>query len=358
MLVSGSTLLRTITRTAVAAVILLGGGVAEAQRAQPAPAAAGSANPDAVRVDAARKGRALKAEGQQKVLAALQADPRYAGLQKELADASKIVDINQQISKLRDISTRAQAVRSAAIRKAGVDVLAIDARASEARKVPAVSSNPIKPRHPGTSTPAPAAPTVVTAFTEIDTRKIDCPDGGDTWSFSGSKSHFDASSSPLPGDHDCGWIRASKGASLTVPPGTRHVEMTIKLDFDLKVVAAGVGIYASADAEVGVRVENMNGTPIDVLKLPGVPPIPSAVSFCWTGKPVNARQDGPDVLPLRESGNQGLNEKITCSFDVDPRGGVMMITPYVGGSVDADLTGFARSLGTVNPRSVEATFTK
>lgn len=35
-----------------------------------------------------------------------------------------------------------------------------------------------------------------------------------------------------------------------------------------------------------------------------------------------------------------------------------MIAPYVGGGVDADPSGYARSFGTVTPRSVEAVFTK
>ena len=348
--------IRTVHLTTLAAAALLFGGHAHAQRS--AGPVAVSVTPDTVRAEGVKRSRTLKTDAQRKVLAALSADPRYASLQKELAEAAKISDETQQLQKLRSIATRAQAVRNDAVRRAGVDVRAIESEVLTARKPPPPALPQPVPFHPpalpgATPPPAPAPPLTVTSFTEIDTRKIECPDAGDTWSFNGNKSHYDASSGPT--DHDCAWIRAAKGAFIDVPAGTKHVALTVKLDYSLKTLAASFGIWASAWSEVGLRVENMNGTPIDTIKL-GNTNVPTSTSFCWV-KGIDSSQ-GPDVVPLRDSGDQGLNTKVTCSFAVDPRGGKMMIAPYVGGGVDADLSGYARSFGTVTPHSVEAVFSK
>lgn len=347
--------MRSIPLTTLAAAALLFGGPAHAQRS--AGPTAGAVTLDTVRAEGVKRSRTLKTDAQRKVLAALTADPRYAALQKELGEASKITDESQQLEKLRSIATRGQTLRTDAIRRAGVDVRAIESEVLTARKPPPPAPAPI-PFHPPTlpgaaPPPPPPPPLTVTAFTEIDTRKLECPDAGDTWSFVGSKSHYDVSSGPT--DHDCAWIRAAKGAFIDVPVGTKHVALTVKLDYSLKTLAASIGIWASAWSEVGLRVENMNGTPIDVIKF-GNTTVPTPVSFCWV-KPIDSSQ-GPDVVPFRDSGDQGLNTKVTCSFAVDPRGGKMMIAPYVGGGVDADLSGYAHSFGTVNPHSVEAVFTK
>lgn len=345
--------MRSVQLTTLAAAVILFGGHANAQRSAGPVAAA--ATPDAARLEGVQRSRVLKTDAEKKVLTALNADPRYAALQKELSEAAKITNETQQIAKLRSIATRAQSIRTDAIRRSGVDVRAIDAEVLSARKPP--PPTPPKPFHPpalpGAATPPPAPPLTVTAFTEIDTRKLECPDANDTWSFNGNSSHFDVASSPI--DHDCAWIRAAKGAFIDVPAGTKHVALTVKLDYNLKTLASSIGIWASAWSEVGLRVENMNGTPIDTIKF-GNTTVPTPVSFCWV-KPIESSQ-GPDVVPFRDSGDQGLNTKVTCAFTVDPRGGKMMIAPYVGGGVDADMSGFARSYGTVTPHSVEAVFSK
>lgn len=335
--------------SAVAATILLVGGVTSAH-AQRSATATITPTPDTLRADAVRESHEVKRLAEQQIVQALEADPNYAPLQAELLAASEIDDEATQNLALQDIAVRAQAMRSNAIRRSGVNVAAVSSGAILARK-PAES----------TATPAPASssPTTsvkVTSFTEVDTRKIDCPDAGDTWSFSGNQSRFDVSSGPAPGDNDCGWIRAAKGAFIDVPAGTKHVALTVKLDYALKLTTASFAVWAEAWGEVGVRVENMNGTPIDVMKLPGVAPIPTNISFCWV-KPVSTAQ-GPNFVPWSDSGDQGTNTTVNCSFNVDPKGGRMMVAPYVGGGVDADLSGYAVSRGTVNPRSVEAVFTQ
>jgi hypothetical protein len=353
----------TIRRSALfaSALVCFGhGALAENRTAAPSPVIAARPTPDTVRGDAARKRRAVKAEANAKVLAALQTDPRFAGIQKDFADAAKISDEAVQKQKLRAIATRAQPVRNEAIRKAGVDVTALSSQVSAARRfappaLPKPFHPPALPTTPGApAAPPPPAPVTVTAFTEVDTRKIDCPDSGDIWSFPGKSSHYDISSAPF--DHDCGWIRAAKGAFINVPAGVKHVALTIKLDFDLKVIVSSIGIWAQAESEVGVRVANMNGTPIDVIKVGNLPPVPTSVSFCWV-KPVSTYQ-GPDFVPYSDSGDQGQNTTVSCAFDVDPRGGPMMVAPYVGGSVDADLTAYAKSKGTVSPHSVTAVFSQ
>lgn len=350
--------IRSVARATVAFMVLLCAGVdARADRtASTSAPVAGVVTPDTVRVDAVTRSRALKHDATVKVLAALQADPRFAPLQKDLADAAKISDEALQREKLKEIAVRAQAPRAEAIRKSGVDVVKLDAAVLDARTPPPPALP--KPFHPpalpGAAPPAPPTTATVTSFTEIDTRKLECPDASDTWTFPGISSHEDISSAPF--DHDCGWIRAAKGAFVVVPAGTKHVAFSVKLDFTLKTIASSIGIYATASAEVGLRIENMNGTPIDVIKVAGAPPIPSPVSFCWM-KRVSSVQ-GPDFVPYSDSGDQGLNTTVNCAFDVDPKGGTMIVAPYVGGSVDADLTGYAHSIGTVTPHSVVATFSK
>jgi hypothetical protein len=352
--------LRSVACATVASAVLLCGGL-EAHADRPTTAGApvvAVVTPDTVRADAVTRSRAIKHDATAKVLAALQTDPRFGPLQKELAEAAKISDVALQREKLKEIAVRAQAPRAEAIRKAGIDVVKLDAAVLDARTPPPPTLP--KPFHPpalpgaGAAPPAPPTTATVTSFTEIDTRKLECPDAGDTWTFTGISSHDDISSAPF--DHDCGWIRAAKGGFVVVPAGTKHVAFTVKLDFSLKTIASSIGIYATASAEVGVRIENMNGTPIDVIKVAGAPPIPTPVSFCWM-KRVSSTQ-GPDFVPYSDSGDQGLNTTVSCAFDVDPKGGPMIVAPYVGGSVDADLTGYARSFGTVTPHSVVATFSK
>jgi hypothetical protein len=350
--------IRNVIHASAFAVVVCAGMDAHAQRTAAAAPVLATVTPDTVRADAVNRSRALKSDAKAKVLAALQSDPRFAGLQKELADAAKIEDEAIQKQKLKDIAVRAQAPRAAAIRKAGIDVVKLDALVLEARTPPPPALP--KPFHPpalpgaGSAPPAPPTVVTVTSFTEIDTRKIDCPDASDTWTFTGGSSHDDISSAPF--DHDCGWIRAAKGAFITVPAGTKHVAFTVKLDFTLKTIASSIGIYAQATAAVGLRIENVNGTPIDVIKIGSAPPIPTPVSFCWEKRASSTQ--GPDFVPYSDSGDQGLNTTVSCAFDVDPKGGSMIVAPYVAGSVDADLTGYARSIATVTPHSVQATFSK
>lgn len=267
---------------------------------------------------------------------AIAADPRSKPLLDQWKAAAKLADHAARLRALSRLVPKIEAVRADILGKVGVTPADLAA------------ALPKRPR-------IPKGPTVgggllskveITSFSGSYKFKTGCPDEDDTWDFDGDKVTVEASSAIA--DDDCMKIRAGrKGKAINVPAGARTMKVEIYGDADYAVTAASLGAWAGAWSYLAARVEFPGGggyETVDVQYGPDVVVRHRQHELFWVG----TDHDAPEAILYPASWDTfedtlspgDANTSTTFTLPEDP-GSTVIVTPVVGGKVDADLTGYA-----------------
>jgi len=334
---------------AVASLPLLAAALVSADAAaEPARAVEAGINEE-TDFEKARESRASLAEADKKLKPILAADRRVAPLSKEIHEALNHPDKAVRKQKLEVLKPRIIAIKSDALKKAGIAQAEIDQKVEMSR----AASLKLVRVEPQQAEPPPGPGTVISSvtvnsFPDKSGSKNDCPDDDDKYDFEGGATvKVHAESSPV--DADCWGIKAGRGATVQVPPGTKKIGISYSAFIDLWVGAVPFGWMAEAKGYFGVAVRSPNG-----VKLAN-----GSTTIKKELKVVHAYSFGP--LPFDfggfeediQSGEQLSN--LTFKFDNDP-GTSLRISIYTGGWADADLTGDAVLNNKIVPKSMKVTF--
>jgi hypothetical protein len=305
----------------------------------------------------ARSLRGSMSDASKKLAPILKADPRTAPLVKELLEAAKITDQAQRKAKLTALGPRAVALRTDAFKKAGLNPADMEAKASALqRQMTEVVKveEPAPPPPPGSV----ITTTTVTSFPLTHNYRSDCPDSNDKVDFDGSVVKVDAKSTPV--DDDCWHIRGGRGATFQVPAETKKIKVAMKAKVDLDLVATHLGYFAEATGTLGIRVHSPSGATLINVPLPGGSTIPSPV-FIKNTKKIHAKNVFPNPVPFDtasftdqlQDGESGSTA--TFTFPGNP-GPSLNIVAFVGGWVDADISGVSILNNDITLQELKVTF--
>jgi hypothetical protein len=307
----------------------------------------------------ARSARTSLADANKKLAPVLKADPRVAPLVKELLEASKIKDQAQRKAKLTALGPRATAIRTDAFKKAGLSAADIEAKTTVLRTQMAQVvkiEEPPPPPPPGSV----ITTTTVTSFPITHTYRSDCPDSNDKVDFDGSVVKVDAKSTPV--DDDCWHLRGGRGATFQVPGETKKIKVSMKAKVDLDVVATHLGFFAEAQGTLGIRVHSPGGTILANVPNPiqGLPPFP-VTAIIKNTKKIHAENAFPNPVPFDtasfedqlQDGEAGSSATFTFLGSPGPS---LNIVAFVGGWVDADLSGVAVLNNDITLQELKVTF--
>jgi hypothetical protein len=285
----------------------------------------------------------------------LTADRRTKALLTEIAAIAQLPDPVARKEKLKALQPRIEAVRSDAFRKAELD------RRAVAQKLTAVRL--AKPPLRSTEVALPAGSVISTvttsSFPVFYTHKNTCPDAADRWSFVGDKVKVVASSGIW--DNDCMRIAAGRAATVQVPPGTKKMKVIMKAKVTLDVTAVALGVYASATARLGIRVLSPSGAKLAEVSVGKVthpsPLMMNTTAFLHEKEEALASKYGGLSASFSKDLQEGDPESSsTFDFKYGHPGPTLQIAPYVGGSVDADVQGYASVDASVTPKSLKVIF--
>ncbi len=298
--------------------------------------------------------RRLKTEDAAKIVAAMKDDPRVPPVRKDLVALGSITDPGQLKIQGSALKGRLEALQADAIKRAGIDlrVSAEKLRAGRARLAPPIFSFPKEP-------PSPIATQELTSFTETDTRRVDCPDVQDTWSFSGGAMKVAASKTQTWGDSDCAILGARKGAKVQVPAAARSMRVRMKGSVKMSVLAASFGISSEAWAAVGARIESPTGVALTKSEVPGIGE--ASLPYAWCDVKQIAAKPGGGVGPLTQLDSADFNAEVAfddawCSFPLPPNAGQIVVHSTVGAGVDADENAMARASAQIDLRAIQVVF--
>lgn len=297
--------------------------------------------------------RQLKTEDAAKIVAAMKDDPRVPPVRKDLVALGSITDPGQLKIQGSALKGRLEALQADAIKRAGIDlrVSAEKLRAGRARLAPPIFSFPKEP-------PSPIATQELTSFTETDTRRVDCPDVQDTWSFSGGAMKVAASKTQTWGDSDCAILGARKGAKVQVPAAARSMRVRMKGSVKMSVLAASFGISSEAWAAVGARIEPDGRGPHQER---GPRDRRSLAPLRMVRREADRRQARRRVGPLTQLDSADFNAEVAfddawCSFPLPPNAGQIVVHSTVGAGVDADENAMARASAQIDLRAIQVVF--
>lgn len=339
------------TLSVLVVLVAAGLGVANPTHAQPR-----LANPPEPIDDAGRQARQALGPQNAKIKAALAGDARVAPLTSKLLEAAKTKDKATRKRLLDGLGPQIVTVRNDALKKAAVDPSSIDKQLAVLR-APATTML-------GAVAPASASSTTVTDSTFPNTYSYRgagdlCPDSNDKWDFDGNKVKVWAQSTPL--DADCWNIRAGRSTNVAVPAGTKKMKVVVNATVDLDVFATALGAGARAVGEFGVRVSAPSGAALTTVNVAGQSfSVPA--KLC-TLKSISAKNIIPNPLPFDTAAFtdnvQEGDANSACSFDLPANVGANVdVALWVGGMVDADLTGVATLSNEITVKSIKVTFSK
>lgn len=259
----------------------------------------------------------------EKLVAVAKSEPTFEAARADLAAISKITDPAKRLVAMKAFGTKYKALRDTLLKKAGQDLPAMKRQLG---RVPLQASSLTATR---IVKPQPTDETItMSEYPEQYTFKRNCPDGGDEWRFSGEKSTIELSSAAA--DNDCDDLRAGKGIRIDVAAGVKQVEITVEYVYDMDIAISTLGWTGIVTLATGVRFESLSGAPIGTVQLPSGPQrVP--VRF----ERYTAISAACDLLPYCGTSSAGTAKK-TFFIDVD-RAGPLLVTPYVAGTVDADM---------------------
>lgn len=279
-------------------------------------------------------------------------DPRSQPLLQQWKAASKLANKAARARALAVLAPKIESLRAELLTKAGVKI------ADLAVALPRVPSILAGPPVSGDL----LSKVEITSFPGSYKYKKSCPDEEDTWDFDGDNVTVFASSAV--GDDDCMTIRAGrKGKAIAVPSGARTMKVEIYGHADYAVTAASLGAWAGAWSYLAARVEFPGGSGYDTVENPlGGPDIVvrhRQNELFWVG----ADHDAPEGLLFPASWDTfedtlspgDANTSTTFGLPEDP-GATVIVTPVVGGKVDADLTGYSEMDSEFEPSKIVVSF--
>lgn len=286
----------------------------------------------------------------------LQADPRYAALLKDSADAMKLTDRAARKARLEALSVQAAAIRADAMKKAGIDAKVMNAR---------IAGLPIAPIGPLVAPPPPTPPgelssVNVTSFPLPYNRKpADCANA--SWDFAGNK--VIASAGATPGSQCDRGVRAGRSVRVTVPAETTRMKVSATASVHLDCAASAWGFYAASTSAWGIRVASTNGATIGTIAVPNSPPAPTKTVFaqqkrvhCMNVVPnplvVDAGVYGGDIQP-GDAGSEAV-------FDLPKSvwGTPIEVSLYIRTAAEQEGLGLSDATANITPKAAKIVFYK
>lgn len=320
-----------------ASVIIVSSAAMAAHAAPPTGAAAA--------MGASARGEALEAvprdaklasrEAMATKLAPLRRDARFIALRQEFEAAAKIQDWDKRAEALK-----AAVAKGAAIRTSFKDLIeSVKPKSEQPRGLLAL---PI-PSFPSSLT------IPVSSFKDEAGSKTECPDAEDRFSFPNGDPFVQATSEYF--DKDCDRVGATVwGGSFPVAAGTKSFVITAKLDYRVRVAAAGYGANASAASWV-VMPAIAHG-----LKLKGGATIANGDSVLLCR--IHGIGIGVGPIEYGQGAETETDREVSCRMTIESGGAGSVDFGFgVTTSVDGNFTGVAFGDGRLKKiRSVSASF--